>query len=67
VDARDGEDVRRVVVEDEGLVEGDRRDGPPVTAEPPLGGQGFQVESAECRLDVGVRAQILSITCLTTV
>jgi hypothetical protein len=67
VDARDGQDVRRVAVEDEGVVESDRRDGPAVTAEPALGGQGFPVEPAERRLDVGVGAQILSITCLTTV
>ena len=68
-DRRDRQHVRRVVIEDEGVVESDGLDDPVVTTEPPFGGETLAVEATERRLDLRVRAQlpVLIITCLTNV
>jgi hypothetical protein len=54
-------------VEFEGVLELDRADRPSLGTEPAFGGDGVPVEAREGSRDLGVRAQILSITCLTTV
>ena len=61
--------MRRIVIEDEGVVGSDRPDDPAVTAEPALRGESLEVEATERRLDLRVRAQlpVLIITCLTNV
>ena len=61
--------MRDVRIEDEHLVPFDRLDGPAVTAEPAFGGESLEVEAAERRVDLRVRAQlpVLIITCFTNV
>jgi hypothetical protein len=66
-DRGDGQDMTRREVEFEGVLELDRADRPTLGAEPAFGRDGFPVEAREGGRDLGVRAQILSITCLTTV
>ena len=71
----DRQDVRRRRVEDERLLEVDRADRPALRAEPALARDRLAVEARERPRDLAVRAsrgsrwiaQILSITCLTTV
>ena len=71
----DREDVRRRRVEDERVLELDRADRPALRAEPALARDRLAVETRERPRDLAVRAprgsrwiaQILSITCLTTV
>ena len=71
----DRQHVRRLGVEDERLLEVDRADRPALRAEPALARDRLAVEAAERPRDLAVRgsrgsrrtAQILSITCLTTV
>ena len=61
------EDVRRPYVKDERLIQ--RRPGDDATLgpEPTSPGDGLEIKPPDGGLDVRVRAQILSITCLTTV
>ncbi len=71
----DREDVRRRRVEDERILQLDRADRPALRAEPALADDRLAVETRERPRDLAVRAprgsrwiaQILSITCLTTV
>jgi hypothetical protein len=63
----DGEDVRRPRIEDERLVERRPGDGTTLRPEPAGLGDGLEVETPDGGLDLRARAQILSITCLTTV
>ena len=76
----DGEDVRHLRLQDEGVLEGDGADRPPLRAEPARAGELAEVEAGECRRDggaieldadrIGVRTDYvpeLIITCLTNV
>ena len=70
--ARHGQDVRRGGIEDERRLEVDRSNGPALGAEPARGSQLGPIETLEYPRDVFAGqsdrgAQILSITCLTTV
>ena len=47
----DGQDVRRDVIEDEGVIEGDGRDRPTLRAKPARGRQVLAVETGEGGLD----------------
>jgi hypothetical protein len=67
--------VRRIRVEDERVLQLDGADRPALPTEPALAGDRLAVETRERPRDLAVRAsrgsrwtaQILSITCLTTV
>jgi hypothetical protein len=59
--------VRRRLVEDERLVEDRRDDRATLRAEPASVPDRLEVETPDGGLDLRARAQILSITCLTTV
>ena len=69
---RDRKEVRRTRVEDERVLQFDRPNDPALGAEPARGGQPVSIELREGPGDLGPGrsrrgAQILSITCLTTV
>jgi hypothetical protein len=49
----DGKDVRRLCLQDEGILEGDGPDRPPLRAEPARVGELAEVEAGECRPDGG--------------
>ena len=59
--------MRPGIVEDERLIERRDRDGTALPPEPAGPGDGLEVEPRDGGLDLRARAQILSITCLTTV
>ena len=61
--------MRRRLVQDEGVLEFERRDRPAVTSEPAGGCEVVAVEPIEFGRDLPVRAQlpVLIITCLTNV